>query len=187
MGAVPTVTVRRSGSDILLGANLRSARAWSIFATRLALGFLFLWGGIEKIETWGGLVWNGDANTSATTGYLKFAVSGPFAEFFHSLAGNPAVEFLVVYGELLIGISIMFGILTRVGGVSGVAMALLFYLSQLPVQHNPFVNEYVVYMLVFLAFVFLTPGRFLGLDGLLQSSRFVESRPTLKRVLTTLG
>ncbi len=187
MGATQTVSVHRSLRTSLFGAEARTGKAWSILATRLALGFLFLWGGIEKMQTWGGLWWSGSPKTMVTSGFLKYAVSGPFAGFFNGLAGNVAVEYLIVYGELLIGISIVFGIFTRVGAVSGIAMNGLFYLSRLPVQNNPFVNDYIIYMLIFAAFIFLVPGRFLGLDGILQNVGFVERRPTLRKFLGYVG
>lgn len=180
MGGFQTETSHKTLSETLFGGTLKSGKGWSLFALRLAIGFMFLWGGYEKIETELG-------GKMATSGFLKFAVSGPFQVFFNSLAGNPVVDALVVYGELLIGISIMFGIFTRVGAISGIAMNLLFFVSQLPVQNNPIVNEYVIFMLVFLAFVFLVPGRFLGLDGLLQNSSFVERRPILRKIMATVG
>lgn len=178
MGAYANESEQRTLTKTLFGKDLKSGKAWSVFGLRLAIGFLFLWAGYEKIET-------ELSGKYATTGFLKYAVSGPFATFFNGLAGNPAVEYLLVYGELLIGVSIMFGIFTRVGGISGLLMNFLFWVSQLPVQHNPIVNDYVIYMFVFLAFVFMVPGRFLGLDGLLQTA--FQGRPTMSRILKTLG
>src|SRR5512136_1019175 len=168
MGAYANESEHKTLTKTLFGKNLKSGTAWSIFALRLGLGFAFLWGGYEKMaDKWGGLFWPGTPKTMATTGFLAH-VSGPYAAFFNGLAGNPAVENLLVYGELAIGISLMFGLFTRVGGLSGLTMSMLFYFSTLPVQNNPFVNYYVVYAMVFLAFVFLVPGRFLGVDGIVQ-------------------
>ena len=180
MGDVQSVTKHKTWREMLFGGSPKSGKGWATFGLRLVIGFMFLWGGIEKIETELG-------GKMATSGFLAHAVSGPFAVFFNGLAGNPVVEALVVYGELLIGMSIMLGIFTRVGAISGIAINFLFYISQLPVQNNPIVNDYVVYMFVFLAFLFLVPGRFMGLDGLLQKSGFVQRRPILQRILGAVG
>ncbi len=180
MGESQSETNPKTWKDKIFGGSLKSGKGWSLFGMRLAIGFMFLWGGIEKIQTELG-------GKMATSGFLKFAVSGPFQVFFNSLAGNPVVDALVVYGELLIGVSIMLGIFTRVGAISGILINFMFFISQLPVQNNPIVNEYVVYMFVFLGMLFLVPGRFLGLDGLLQNSGFVERRPILRKIMGTVG
>ena len=193
MGAFATESEHKTLTQTLFGKNLKSGTAWSIFALRLALGFMLLYGGYEKIETelGGGL---------ATKGFLN-GVKGPLAFLFTSMSGNLAVEYLLVYGELLIGISLIFGIVTRVGGISGALLSALLYLSTLPamtagfagsyfdflLSKNALVSSYVIYILLFVAFIFLVPGRFLGLDGILQNTSFVERRPLLKRIATTLG
>ncbi|HYM39521.1 MAG TPA: DoxX family protein [Thermoplasmata archaeon] len=193
MGAYANESEHKTLVQTLFGKSLKSGRAWSIFALRLALGFMFLYGGYEKIETeLGGKL--------ATSGFLSH-VGGPIAFLFTSMSGNLAVEYLLVYGELLIGISLIFGVATRVGGVSGALVSALLYLSTLPamskgftgsyfsflLSSNALVSQYVIYILLFVAFVFLVPGRFLGFDGILQNLGFVERRPLLKRIVTALG
>ncbi len=193
MGAYANESTHKTVTQTLFGKDLKSGKAWSIFVLRVVLGFMFLWGGIQKI---------GKEMTGhyATTGFLSHAVSGPFVTLFNGMAGNAAVEYLLVYGELLIGISIVFGIVTRVGAISGIPMVLLMYLSQLPaaaagygnylnqlLQTDALFNEYILMALVFLAFIFLVPGRFMGLDGILQNSSFVQRRPILHRIAVTLG
>jgi thiosulfate dehydrogenase [quinone] large subunit len=193
MGAYVNESERKTLTQTLFGKDLKSGKAWSIFAVRMALGFVFLWAGYEKIETELG-------GRFATTGFLS-RVSGPFAFLFSGMAGNPAVEYLLVWGELFIGISLMVGIFTRVGGISGALMTLLLYMSTLPamtagftgsyldflMSKNALVSYYIIYIFVFVAFVFLVPGRFLGLDGLLQNTGFVQRRRTLSRIVKALG
>ncbi len=193
MGAYANESEHKTLTKTLFGKSLKSGTAWSIFALRLALGFMFLYGGYEKIETelGGGL---------ATKGFLS-GVKGPLAFLFTGMSGNLAVEYLLVYGELLIGISLIFGIVTRVGGVSGALLSTLLYLSTLPamtagfagsyfdflLSKNALVSQYIIYILLFVAFVFLVPGRFFGFDGILQNTSFVERRPLLMRIAKTLG
>ena len=193
MGAFATGSEHKTLTQSLFGKSLKSGTAWSIFAIRLSLGFVFLWAGYEKIVTELG-------GKFATSGFLSH-VSGPFAFVFTGMAGNPAVEYLLVWGELLIGISLMLGVFTRVGAVSGALMTLLLYMSTLPAQaatfsgsyldflmsKNALVSYYIIYIFVFVAFVFLVPGRFLGLDGVFHNLGFVERRKTLSRILKTLG
>lgn len=186
MGAYPTETARKRWTEFVFGAELKSGKAWSIFFGRLALGFLFLWSAYGKILT-------EISGKMATSGFLSgpSVASGPFAGFFNSLAGNWAVEYLLVYGELLIGISILFGIFTRVGSFAGMLMMTLFTIAMWPIADtagaNPIVDIRVIYGVMLLGFFFLRPGRFLGGDGILHSTRFVNDRPTLKRILSYVG
>ena len=193
MGAFATESEHKSLKETLFGNNLKSGRAWSLFGLRLALGFMFLYGGYEKIVTELG-------GKMATKGFLAH-VAGPLASVFTSMSGNPAVEALLVYGELLVGLSLVLGVVTRIGGVSGSLISVLLYLSTLPampatytggyfnylLSTNALVNEYIIFALVFVAFVFLVPGRFFGVDGILQNSSFVQKRPFLARMSMGLG
>ncbi len=191
MGAYVNESEHKTLTQTLFGKDLKSGKAWSIFALRLALGFMFLYGGIEKIETELG-------GKMATKGFLT-GVAGPFAFMFNGMAGNPVVEGLLVYGELAIGISLMAGFFTRVGGISGALVSLLLYMSTLPamtagftgsyfdflLSKNALISQYVIYILLFVAFIFLVPGRFLGVDGVLQN--LTERSPTLSKIFKTVG
>lgn len=184
MGANPTETVRKRWSEYVFGTELKSGKAWSIFFGRLALGFLFLWSASQKVLT-------EMSGKLATSDFLAKSVSGPLAGLFNSLSGNLAVEYLLVYGELLIGIALVFGTFTRVASVSGMLMMLLFTVALWPIADtstaNPLVDFRVIYAVMFLGFFFLRPGRFLGGDGILQRSKFVNDRPSLKKLLARLG
>lgn len=193
MGAYANESEHKTLSESLFGKELKSGKAWSILALRLALGFMFLYGGYEKIIT-------ELAGGSATTGYLA-GRKGPLAFMFVGMSGNPAVEYLLVYGELLIGLSLMLGVATRVGGISGAALSILLYLAQMPamakgftgsyfdyvLENNALINQYIIFALVFVAFVFLVPGRFLGVDGVLQNTSFVQRRPLLRKIAASVG
>lgn len=192
MEATENQSERKSLVQVLFGGDLKSGKAWSIFATRIALGIVFLWAGYEKIvKEWG-------TGALITQGFLG-GVKGPFAFMFTPMSGNPVVDVLLVYGELAIGISLVAGFFTRVGGISGALMTLLLYLSTLPAQpatvsgsyfdflmnKNALFSYYIIYVFVFVAFVFLVPGRFLGVDGILQ--HVTSGIPSLKKVLAKLG
>lgn len=183
METYPTVHARRRAFEFLLGPHWREGKAWSVFAGRIALGFFFLWSGYQKVLTELG-------GKMATSGFLSgSSVAGsPFAGFFNSLAGSWAVEYLVVFGEIAIGIALTLGLFTRIGAVSGAAMMLLFTVATWPIADtpgaNPIVDSRVLYGLTFVMFYFLTPGRFLGVDGVLERTGLVRRHP---RLLFLLG
>ncbi|MGQ0796558.1 MAG: DoxX family protein [Methanobacteriota archaeon] len=180
--AYPTTTIGRTWHGFVVSHDLKSGRNWSMFIGRLALGFLFLWGGYQKILT-------ELSGKMATAGFLSGpSVAGsPLAGFFNGLAGNWVVEVLVVYGELLIGVALILGVATRIGAVSGALQMVLFTVALWPIADaagaNPIVDYRVIYGLMFLMFVFLAPGRFLGIDGWLEKRPFVQRHPRLRAVL----
>ncbi|HKZ23669.1 MAG TPA: DoxX family protein [Thermoplasmata archaeon] len=184
--AFPTAHVRKRWFEYVFGTEWKRGSTWSIFLARLALGFVFLWGGYQKLLT----EWSGGM---ATKGFLSgtSVASGPFAGVFNSFAGNWTVEYLVVYGELLIGVAFLFGVLTRVGAIAGMLQMTLFTIAMWPIQDapsaNPILDTRTFYLVIFVMMFFLVPGRFLGGDGILRKSGFVQKRPRLLKALSWLG
>lgn len=83
---------------------------------RIVLGFMMIWAFLDKMFGLGMLttpeaaVINGG---SPTEYYLSELVSGVFAGFFHAIAGNPVVDFLLMAGLLLVGIGLVLGVASR--------------------------------------------------------------------------
>lgn len=131
----------------------------SIFLLRLAVGWLFFYAGLTKILS---------PNWSAV-GYLKSAKTFPsFYNWLASQATLPVVNFLNKWGLLLIGLSLILGLFTRLGSLAGILLMLLYYFPTLqfpyPNPHSLIVDEHIIYALVFLLFVFVKPGQFFGLE-----------------------
>lgn len=126
---------------------------YALLALRLALGWMYLYAGLSKLLEPG---WT-------AAGYLKGA-SGPFAQLFLSMSGSAAVDFLVKWGLLLIGLAILIGALTRFAAFWGVVITLLFYFSKFPPEHG-LVDEHIIYIAAFLAIAATGAGSVFGVDG----------------------
>lgn len=123
-------------------------KLFSITTLRLLMGFIFLWAFLDK--TFGlGFATSPDkswlSGGSPTAGFLGFGVKGPFADFFHSLAGNPMVDYLFMFGLLFIGITLLSNKFVKWGGIAGIVMMMLMYFALLLPENNPFVDEHLVY------------------------------------------
>ncbi|APC39022.1 DoxX family membrane protein [Clostridium estertheticum] len=107
-------------------------------ALRIWLGYQWISAGLEKV-TGGG--WIGSTAGAGITGFLKAAlvkatgahpaVQSWYADFIKNIALPNAVTFsyLVAFGELLVGISLILGALTVVGLIAGALMNLNYMLA----------------------------------------------------------
>ena len=84
---------------------------------RTLIGWHFLYEGYYKLSVPGWSRSGAPLTAWSSSGYLK-AATGPFAGAFHALAGSSIahlVDLIVPIGLLLVGLSLVLGLLTRVG------------------------------------------------------------------------
>ncbi len=97
----------------------------ALLVLRLLIGWHFLYEGMVKVID---PVWS-------AAGFLNNA-QGPFAKLFKSLAANTelldTVNFLNQWGLVLIGLSLILGLFTKIGTVAGIALLAMYYLSNPP-------------------------------------------------------
>lgn len=139
----------------------------SLVTLRVLIGWHFLYEGMVKLI-------NPDWSAAGYLLYSKWIFQG----FFHTLAGNPTslaiVDFLNIWGLILIGLGLLLGSFTRIASLGGIVLLAFYFLS-----HPPFLNlEYALHgegsylivnkTLIELAaiwIIYLFPtGRILGLD-----------------------
>lgn len=176
--------------------TLTRARERGLVVLRVVLGFGFFYAGLEKL-----LNFAGDEKPWSALGFLKFATGGsipnmagltdpmshnPTQSFWTALAGDPTVvgivDFLVVFGELAIGLALILGIATRLAGVLGALMMFLFWIAAWDFQYG-IVNQQFVYMILSAFLAYASAGRVVGLDGLLEKSQLVRRAPALRFVI----
>lgn len=155
-------------------AHASDAKGFIMFCLllRFALAYLFLFAAWDKLVVPG---WT-------ATAYLQHA-TGPFSTWFQMMAGNTFVDGLVMYGELLIGVSFLFGALMKPAAFFGGIMMLLFYFSSWNINTaHGFVGEHVVIALVCGLFLFGEFGHWFGLDGWFAKQPWVQSRSWLLKL-----
>lgn len=146
-------------------------------AIRITLGFMMVWAFLDKLLGLGMLttpeaaVINGG---SPTEYYLSELVSGVFAGFFHTMAGNAVVDLLLMAGLLLIGIGLMLGIASRLSTIGMCVMMVLMYMLSVPPSDNPLVDYHIVYILAMLAVYFLGGFDRWSLNGRWKSLSMVD-------------
>ena len=154
-----------------------------IFLLRISLGWVFLFAAIRQIpnQDWSAI------------GFLSGAKTFPgIFEFFASPAMLPIINVLVPWGHLLIGLSLVLGLFTRVGAVAGAFLMIMYYLPRLDfpmVGENNFIMEYhLVYAIVLVYLAAVHAGRVVGLDQWLaelpQVQAFFREHPRLGAALS---
>lgn len=137
---------------------------------RISIGWLFLYEGLCKL---GDPYW-----TSA--GYLLES-KWLFGSFFRSLAQSPntlaAVDFLNIWGLILIGTGLIAGFLTRYACYAGMVLLLLYYVTNPPLiglEHSLpgegnylLINKNLIMAAALLVLAFFPTGHILGLDRLM--------------------
>lgn len=123
---------------------------------RAFLGLQFLLAGIAKFGDW------------SAAGYLEHA-SGPFSEFFSSLAGLAWVDALNQWGLLLIGIALILGIAMRPASFFGILLMALYYVADFDGNTvHGIIDSHIIYILIFLVFIGGGAGHVFGLDGMVR-------------------
>ncbi len=144
---------------------------------RLSMAWIFLWPFFDKLF---GLGFSTKPNqawilgVSPTTGFLKFGTHGPFASYFQNLAGSAIVDWIFMIGLLLIGLSLLSGIGIKIAGYAGTLMLLLMWLVLIPPEHNPFLDEHLIYAFIMIGLTFMKCGQWFGLGKWWSSTSLVK-------------
>ncbi|MGH7000677.1 MAG: hypothetical protein ACREEA_04160 [Stellaceae bacterium] len=114
-----------------------------------------------------------------------------FHDFFAAFAAPavlPLTNFLMKWGHLLIGLSLVSGLLVRVSGPFGILLMITYYFAHMDwpfvEDHtNLFVDFHLVYAIVLVYLIAHNAGHIWGLDGLLEQLHVVERHPALRSLI----
>jgi thiosulfate dehydrogenase [quinone] large subunit len=145
-------------------------------AGRLVMGFFLIWSGFDKLIT-----------DFSAGGFLANASKGPLKDIFVDMGTSQTaldvIDPLVIWGQILIGFSLILGLFTRVGAFFGALQMLMFYLAVLWPEHNPFIDDHFIYIGIFALLGALGAGRIVGIDSYLEQTETVKKMPALKYLL----
>jgi uncharacterized membrane protein YphA (DoxX/SURF4 family) len=149
----------------------RSYVSWLLTFIRIIIGWHFLYEGIVKLLT-----------PSWTSGIFLLESRWLLSGFFQSLALNPhilnIVDFLNIWGLILIGAGLFFGLFTRVAASSGAFLLLLYYLAHppfiglmdgIPLEGNYlWVNKNLIEMAMLILLAIIPQNWMFGIDNLIE-------------------
>lgn len=159
---------------------------------RVAVGVIFLTAGVEKAflaaEPWtaAGFLKFGTTGTPILGAAAEGVVYNPTHGLWVALAENaalmPIVNWLVVFGQIAIGVALILGVATRFAAAMGALMMLFFFVAAWEFTHG-IVNQHLTYALVTGFVGYVAAGRYYGLDTLVEQFRVVRETPRLRYVL----
>ncbi|TMJ01566.1 MAG: DoxX family protein [Alphaproteobacteria bacterium] len=108
-----------------------------------------------------------------------------FFALFTAPAIAPVVSFMVAWGHLLIGLSLLFGLMVRVSTIFGIALLLTYWLAHMDwpfiENKNNFIVDYHIVYATVMAYLFVKhAGHVWGLDGWVEKLPFVQQHPALR-------
>ena len=154
--------------------NNKSWKDLLITILRVSIGWHFLYEGIIKLlnPNWSSL------------GYLMDS-KGLFGGMFHAMAGNAGVlnvmDFLNVWGLVLIGAGLIVGLFTRVAAISGIVLLAFYYLSHpaiigvsyaIPSEGNYlWINKTLIELIALWVIVLFPTWKIIGMDRFLFNKK----------------
>ncbi|HEY8788605.1 MAG TPA: hypothetical protein VIM10_05675 [Actinopolymorphaceae bacterium] len=149
---------------------------------RVVYGFTFLWAFFDKLfglhfSTATAKSWlNGG---SPTKGFLSSS-EGPFAGFYHAIAGRGITNWGFMLALLAIGLALTLGIGMRLAAIGGAVMYLMMWSVVLPTVTNPFIDDHIVGALVVVLLALIGAGHIWGLGAAWNKVDIVKRYPILR-------
>jgi thiosulfate dehydrogenase (quinone) large subunit len=165
-------------------------------ATRLSIGWVFLWAFLDKlfalgfatgrdpetgaVDRFGDAAWINGA--SPTEGFLQFGTEGKVFHdvFASSFFAGAWADWVFMLGLLGIGLSLILGIGMRIGAAAGSLLLVFMWLAELRLENNPFMDDHIVYALVIVMLTLAGAGHTLGLGKQWEKLPVVARNPWLR-------
>lgn len=173
---MPTdLETRLFGKEVSLALSGQWVAFWALFL-RILVGTRFLHAGMDKFladQPFDAAWW--------LTGSGGGGILGPVMTWF---AQNAPwfVNFMIPAGELLIGIGLILGALTRLASFFGASLMFFFYFGNADWEHG-LVNGDLLNLVLFITLIVLAAGRVWGLDAYLENTATVRENPWLRYFL----
>jgi thiosulfate dehydrogenase [quinone] large subunit len=171
-------------------SRLSSFQQFALIALRTVIGWHFLYEAYYKIVSPAWSPGGGPLTPWSSAGYLKGA-SGPLARVFQRLINSGATPWIdrsVKIALLLIGLSLLLGLFTRIGASGALLLLSLFYLLYVPTLGVPqpnsegtylIVNKTLIEAIAVIVLLAFDTGRIAGLDLLWRRKRGSSVEQTL--------
>ena len=135
----------------------RTAGEYMLACFRILVGWLFLWPFFDKIfglgfQTPKGQGWIDGVSPSSQVMYVA---DGVFEDFYNAIAGNLLIDILFLMALLIIGITLIIGIASKLTTLFSIMFLVVIYTLCIPPVDNPIIDYHLVLCAGLLAAYFL--------------------------------
>lgn len=144
-------------------------------ALRISIGWIFLWASIHHY-----------GSTDYIAGFLSSTktfnfIYGPLSQS----SMIPVIAFLVEYGHMLIGLSLISGLFVRASAPFAILIMLTYWTAHLDFpyvqsENNFLIDEHLIYAMLLALLFIRRAGRYYGLDAIVTRLGIVENNSTLR-------
>jgi thiosulfate dehydrogenase [quinone] large subunit len=170
-------------------------------ALRVAIGWIFVWPFVDKLFGLGFTTCRSEGSSdidamcdaafakggSPTYGFLEFGTNESHTgDLFSWMApSSPTspniVDWLFMVALLAIGVGLMLGVASRLAALGGAVLLVFMYLAGFVwPEHNPLIDDHLIYALALLGVASTGAGRYLGLGEWWNRLPAVQGRPILQ-------
>ena len=168
-----TIEAKLFGSEVSLALNGPWTAYW-LFILRVLTGWWMLHAGLTKLFETYVLGQPFDASWFIT-GAAQGTILDPIMGLFANPAGIAFANFMIPWGEFLIGVGVLFGVLTRLASFFGAFLMFFFVFVNAAWGHG-FLNSDLMGLVLFVTIAVFGAGRVWGIDQYLESMDWAQSR-----------
>ncbi len=154
---------------------------YAIAVFRIMVGWLLLWGFIDKIfglgfQTPAG---QGVIDGGSPSSFISYADGGVLADFYNGLAGNAVADIVLMAGLLLLGVALIAGVASKLSTLFTAVFLVVMYTLWVPPSDNPLIDAHIVMSVGIVAAYYLGGFEKLSLNERWKSTPLVQRFPIL--------
>ena len=124
---------------------------------RIMIGWLFLWPFFDKLFGLGFQTEHGKGmiDGGSPSSYVEYMTRGPFEAVFKAIAGNAFIDYLMMAALLILGITLIFGIASKLTTIGASAFVLIMFCIALPPTDNPIYDYHITWIAALIVIYYL--------------------------------
>lgn len=149
---------------------------------RIMVGWIMLWPFFDKLFGLGFQTPNGSGviDGVSPSSFVTFVTGGILKDFYDSLAGNQFIDIIFMLGLLVLGITLILGIASKLTTIAITAFMLIMYSLYLPPKDNPFIDYHIILIAGLIATYYLGGYERLSLHSKWKELGIVKRFPILE-------
>ncbi len=149
---------------------------------RILIGWIMFWPFLDKLFGLGYATpaGYGYVDGGSPSSFVVYVTSGIFKDFYTSIAGNDLIDILLLLGCLILGLTLILGIASKLTSIFTTIFLLIMYSLSIPPADNPLIDYHIILIFGLWAIYFLNGYDKLSLYEKWRGSRIVKRLPILE-------